>query len=408
MGRGDGEKGVSDLALKRATPTRRSRRSSLRGLGLEISDLEGRFALKSDERWPGLLLITPAHGEMMRFSDWDQRTLPLRSLVVRDDPPHEIVSMGFPKFGNWDEDDEGTALIRRALDSESELTVTEKIDGSLVVRSVVDGEVMIRTRGSLSGAIAELAREVAEKSSPRLMDPDWMAGESLLMELTSPQTRVIIPHSVESLTILGVASHETAWVTEREDVERAAQEAGLAITPAISADSGAEEIFTRIRGWRGREGVVIQDRESGALLRLKSEEYLRLHLLRFNLTPRSIRELCEREGISDLDSFTSYIERQDADWELISESRSIIEEILKTRSEARDAFNQLRERATAEIARVGGDRKRFAVEFAMGLPDHQRSSAFMLFNGDLEGARAQLESKMLDIKVRELSQSSSW
>ena len=99
--------------------------------------------------------------------------------------------------------------LRRALRSGDDIWLTEKFDGSLVVRSVIDGVVVWRTRGHWQLNQFETPVMAQVQRYPRLLDPSFALAASLLFEFTSaaPELRVVLAHAEDGLTLLGEVDH---------------------------------------------------------------------------------------------------------------------------------------------------------------------------------------------------------
>lgn len=115
---------------------------------------------------------------------WDARNRIFRSLVY--DRDGRVVSVGLPKFFEPHEREADRLAAAEEL-ARGEGWLTVKHGGVLVIRSVIRGRVVFRTRGSFDGehhgrAIEQIARE----HYPALCDPEWMAGHSVHMEYVSP------------------------------------------------------------------------------------------------------------------------------------------------------------------------------------------------------------------------------
>jgi len=138
---------------------------------------------------------------------WSADELHLRSLLTR--PDGRIVSSGFPKFLNVGEDAATDAITAAAISS-GRAWFTDKLDGSLIIRDVIDGVVLLRTRGSaeVSGERGDRLHALVAQSHPTLLDPTVLPGRSLLFEFTSdhPDDRIIIRYDTTSLTALDGAA----------------------------------------------------------------------------------------------------------------------------------------------------------------------------------------------------------
>lgn len=264
-----------------------------------------------------VVLIRP-HKRKQAWSDADRH---LRSLLCR--PTGEVVSSGFPKFHNVGEDPALDAITSAAVASGA-AHFTEKIDGSLIIRDVIDGRVHFRTRGNVDlGDFGPLVMPLARERYPALLDPCRGIGAGILMEFTHPETTVILRYPDPSLTALGLVSHRgdslAVW-GDTGDIDRLRHEFGIP-GPRIHKmplDVGAAREI--VAGWRDSEGVVAWCPVRGGyhLAKLKADRYLRLHALRFSTSPERLHRLCVRRDLRSLDALRAAAEGAGMDWEVFA------------------------------------------------------------------------------------------
>src|SRR6185369_1034556 len=85
---------------------------------------------------------------------WDQSNKHFRSSVWNS--YGELVSAGFPKFTNWGEKPEQFPVPT----SLRGCTVTEKLDGSLLIVSKYKGQFILRTRGTVDASTLDNGAEL--------------------------------------------------------------------------------------------------------------------------------------------------------------------------------------------------------------------------------------------------------
>src|ERR1051326_7970675 len=135
--------------------------------------------------------------------DWIEEELPLRSTAV--DRQGLVVSSGWPKVFYLGERPANDAKLEADLSSGDEVFFTEKLDGTLIIRSVLpDGRVIFRTRGTWDGGdYGKLARAIAQDRYPALLDPTLLPEWSLLFEYVGPANLIVIAYAQEDLWFLG-------------------------------------------------------------------------------------------------------------------------------------------------------------------------------------------------------------
>lgn len=208
---------------------------------------------------------------------WTDTTRACRGLVQHT-ATGAVVARPWPKFFNHGEPG-------AALDLAAAVETTDKADGSLGIL-LPDGS--IATRGSFASEQAlhasGLYRERYDGRWPR--DPDW----TYLVEIVYPANRVVVDYGpTDDLVLLGAVRTATG------------EPAGPLDQPCVGWPGPRTEVFA----WRtladalaatprpGAEGFVVRHLDgphAGELVKLKSEEYVRLHKALFGLSERSVWE----------------------------------------------------------------------------------------------------------------------
>ena len=212
-----------------------------------------------------------------RFENrWDLFSLMARGLIL-DPVAKRIVATPFPKFFNFGE------LIPKLPDEGFE--VTEKIDGSLGIVFHHAGQWRVATKLRLSSeqamwATRHLMREVPTE---RLVP-----GTTYLVEIVYPQNRIVISYDFEGLLLLA-AYDEAGDELPRAMLENVAAESGLRLVQS-HVYSTVDQLLDVARGLpREREGFVVRFR-GGLRIKLKGEQYCRIHKLICSCTPLAIWE----------------------------------------------------------------------------------------------------------------------
>jgi hypothetical protein len=352
------------------------------------------------QRHQGLVLITPAREKQSRAA-WADEELPLRSLVVRESDG-EVVSAGFPKFFNAQESGAADSplspearRLQTALAGDEDVHFTVKIDGSLCVRSVIDGKVLLRTRGMLTETKHTRAmRAVAAERYPILLDPAFEPQVSLLFEFISPDFRIIINYPEADLVLLGAVAHSDLRLWDVPALAAFAAAHGLHLIELIGLPREPGALFETVRDLEDQEGVVARCDSGQTMVKLKSASYLALWRLRFSLTAKTVREICETRDVQSMEDFTAYITEYGADWELLAEVRPLVQTYLDASAGAAAEFEQLRADVAAQLAGAPS-RKEFALGFAVPRGGAQTGAAFSLFDGRADEALKILRERAL-------------
>ena len=256
----------------------------------------------------GLTLVFPKKNKW----DWTREERWLRSVVV--DAKGRIVSTGWPKFGNYGEFQNDTRRLNEALASDAPVRFTHKEDGSLCIRDIVNGRVMMRTRGTMFGgqqdedgtpSFGDRFCAVAEKKYPRLIDPAWFdAGISLLFEYVAPGNQVVVRYPEDDLILIGMLVHEPRgpkgrpmrpFIVPWGEMAEFARKEELNLVSLKELPSTPAALLEEVKDWR-TEGVVVRcpDPDTGnedqILVKVKSAWYLANHRMKHSMNYQRILE----------------------------------------------------------------------------------------------------------------------
>lgn len=342
----------------------------------------------------GLSLVTPSkrNTDLMNVSAWDGVSPWLRSAVL-DSDTGEVRSVGFQKFWNLGQQPGDEDRLTRLLGRDDvRILFTEKLDGSLAIRSVIDGQVTFRTRGTFDGGDHGPAiRSVAAARYPVLLDPAFEPDHSLLFEFVHPAYRIVIAYEQPDLILLGRVDHRDLSHTTYPNLVAFAAEHGLRAVGCHELPRDVAGLLDAVGQWEGAEGVVVRveqlpvsDTNCGAggvwLVKVKSADYLIRHRLRFNLTARTVRAMCEARKVTTPARFERALADIGGDWEMAEQAGPLVDAFIAAWQEAAEHFRALRGDVLIWKAHVP-TRKDFAVEYANSLPSVDKGPAFLLYDG---------------------------
>jgi RNA ligase len=211
--------------------------------------------------------------------NWNLFSLISRGLVVNR-PAARVVATPFPKFFNYAEV-AATGAVPEGLPFE----VTEKVDGSLGIAFEHGGVWRVATKGALASDQAVWASDyLRERCSTAGLDP----GTTYLFEIVYPGSRVVVRYGFEGLVLLG-AYDQSGDELGRTELTRAAAASGTRLVDAHAYESLEElAVVARALG-RDREGFVVRF-ASGFRMKVKGEEYMRVHRLISRCGPLALWE----------------------------------------------------------------------------------------------------------------------
>lgn len=205
---------------------------------------------------------------------WNEATMACRGLIV--DQGNNLVARPFPKFFSYEQLDGNVP--------DEPFEVFEKLDGSLGILYWLDGVPAIATRGSFTSPQAVRATEMFRD---RYQCAGWDPTKTYLFEIIYPENRIVVDYQGrEELVLLAVID----TVTGREfplpcfGAPTAKRYDGLNDFQQVLAEQHAD-----------REGFVVQF-ASGQRVKIKFDEYKRLHKLLTGFGPKHVWELLRARG----------------------------------------------------------------------------------------------------------------
>lgn len=350
------------------------------------------------QRNGNLILIGPSKAKFT----WARDERIYRSLIVTSGG--KVVSSGFPKFGNIHEpgfEDYDQKLIE-ALENNGRVYVTEKLDGTLCIRSVVDGEVMLRTRMTFDGGeYGPRMRAIAQEKYPQLLDPSFPSefdDHSLLFEYVSnlPEFANVIRYQEEDLILLGIVSHQTLQVEPWQVTKQFADQYGFKVPPTYPVPSSIDELLHMVSEWKDKEGVVVRVEHNGfAMVKIKSPTYLALHRIRYQFTKASIFRMCEEWQVRKHEDFWQRFDSNALiDWELKAAVDEVLDMYFSLGAVAKHLAADIRRNVDA-LRLSGMNRKTFAIEHASNADPVTRKAMFLLWDNKFDEAVALLKKDLI-------------
>ena len=226
-----------------------------------------------------------------RYVYWDEITSQTRGLVTDD--KGNVVARPFKKFFNLDEN-------RHTPTDEFE--VFEKMDGSLGILFNYQGEWVLATRGSFTSDQAIKGTQLLQKYDYKRLNPKY----TYLFEIIYPENRIVVTYDYEDLVLLGVIRTsdgvELSLYDTKDDVRivNLIKNLGFKIVKKYSKITKGDYSFLKDAIPEYKEGFVVRF-YNGDRLKIKGDEYVRLHKILSNLTNMSVWEtLSEGKDITTL------------------------------------------------------------------------------------------------------------
>jgi RNA ligase len=235
---------------------------------------------------------------------WNEITIMARGLIL-DTKRECVVATPFPKFFNLGErGDEPTPNLP--------FEVFEKLDGSLIILWH-DGETWrTATKGSLDSDQARAARAWVAGRDISALRP----GTTYLAEYCAPTNRIVVPYEREELVLLG-AYDEDGYEPAYPAMQVTADQLGWRLAERHEFGSLADLVAHAGSLPATAEGFVLRFTD-GTRLKVKGDEYRRIHALISRCTPLAmweamqagdnmldIRDQLPDEFLGDFDAITA-------------------------------------------------------------------------------------------------------
>lgn len=218
---------------------------------------------------PGLPLVVWNYTEKTQFAkQWDAITRAARALVLETDG--RVVARSFPKFHNLNE-----GLHEPTPD----FVVFEKLDGSLILVFWYNSAWQTASRGSFTSTQAEVARRLLDDYDLTLLDRDLCYS----FEILYPENRIVVDYG-QRRELVFLAAFDRAGKESLCNPEVA--EAGFAMATQLPINDLRAATASSVTN---AEGYVARF-SNGGRVKMKFQEYCRLHKLVANLSDRGVWE----------------------------------------------------------------------------------------------------------------------
>jgi RNA ligase len=240
---------------------------------------------------------------------WDNYTLMCRGLIL--DAEHNIIAKPFPKFFNLNETPE-TSISNLPNEIPK---ITEKLDGVLGILYPEENKVAISSRGLFTSDQAIWATGWMRQKGFTI--DDFKPEYTYCFEIIYPGSRIVVNYKERcELVLLGVLG--TRNNPELDHVIEA-QELGLTCAREFHFEKldHAQHYLAKIQGI-DHEGFVCRY-SNGLRLKLKSEDYKRLHKIITGFSEKDVWEALKHgKNLDDMldlvpDEFYQWMKKTEAD-----------------------------------------------------------------------------------------------
>ena len=227
----------------------------------------------------GLRILNYSDAAMYTPESWDNPAVRIcRGLIVDDE--WNVIARPWAKFFNHGQTEAGD------LDLTAPVEVTDKMDGSLgIIHAALDGSPRVATRGSFES-------DQAQHATAWLAARDWVlfhVGDyTPLVEIVYPENRIVCDYGDrDELVLLGAVHVATGDYLGPTDAAAAIRWPG-ARTETFPYRTLRDALSAVPRP--GAEGFAVRYLDESRIVKIKQEEYVRLHRIVTGLSERSVWE----------------------------------------------------------------------------------------------------------------------
>jgi len=233
---------------------------------------------------PTLPLTIWNYTEKVQYDNiFDDVTIQTRGLVTDSDG--NIVARPFKKFFNLEEGKHTPTI---------DFQVFDKMDGSLGILFYFEGEWILATRGSFTSDQAVKGFEMLQKYNYQKLHKSY----TYLFEIIYNNNRIVVRYPFEDLILLGMIETKTGaevdlWVDGFDvRLKNIINNIGFKVVKKYDGYKDYNNLKTIIKD--DEEGYVVKF-SNGDRMKIKGQEYLRLHRLMTGTSTTSIWEMLSED-----------------------------------------------------------------------------------------------------------------
>ena len=226
---------------------------------------------------------------------WNEVTLNCRGLILDGD--FNVVARSFKKFFNYEEIDQDNKIPWLTSDY---VYIQEKIDGSMGILFNYKNEWILSTRGSFTSDQAIRGMKIL-KDKYKLQS--FETSIAYIVEIIYPENRIVVDYGKEeNIVFLGATTPEGElhWTTaelifkysgiKEEDIVKTEQIFDL-----------DQELYTKLKSKNetNKEGFVLRFFPSELRVKIKFEDYIRLHKIISGISTKSVWEMLSNDQSFD-------------------------------------------------------------------------------------------------------------
>ena len=253
---------------------------------------------------PNLPLTIWNYTEKVQYEGlWDEVTVQCRGLIT-EDTIGTILVRPFKKFFNYEE-----VVGKGVIPSQGDYVyIQEKMDGSLGILFSYEDEWIMATRGSFASEQAIKGLEIVKS---KYFLGSWSKEYAYLVEIIYPENRIVVNYGEEKIVFLSVVLNESWTLKPTDDTELHWTTAKMILKAnGVEEDdlvkteqhfNFSDELYKSLKekNETNKEGFVLRFQPGNFRMKIKFEEYIRLHKIMTNLSTTAVWEVLSSGGSVD-------------------------------------------------------------------------------------------------------------
>jgi len=247
---------------------------------------------------PTLPLTIWNYTEKVQYENlWVEITLKCRGLIT-DNSTGKVIIEPFKKFFNYEELIADRIPDARIPSKGDYVYVQEKMDGSLGILFYYEGEWVMATRGSFTSDQAIKGLEILKNSYS--LD-SFLREYAYLVEIIYPENRIVVQYENEKIVFLSAVLNMKHPGWEKTDDTELHWTTANAIFKSIGINKNdivkteqhfnfSDELYQSLKGKneKNKEGYVLRYQPGNFRMKIKFDEYVRLHRIMTNLSTTAV------------------------------------------------------------------------------------------------------------------------
>ena len=255
---------------------------------------------------PTLPLTIWNYSEKVQYEGlWDEVTVQCRGLIT-ENTTGKVLVRPFTKFFNYEE-----VVDKNVIPLKGDYVyVQEKMDGSLGILFCYEGEWIMATRGSFTSEQAIKGLEIL-KSKYTVFEQAWLREYAYLVEIIYPENRIVVDYGEEKVVFLSVVLNEGWRWKPTDDTELHWTTAcSIFVSNGIKKEDivkteqyfkFSDELYKSLKDKNetNKEGFVLRFQPGNFRMKIKFEDYVRLHKIMTNISTTAVWEVLSNGGTMD-------------------------------------------------------------------------------------------------------------